>query len=86
MKELPFYDKLSIVKNKTAFCGYSRRYKVEIVDKRYLIIQLKSSKNSIKNLFRDLLVELKGFKYQITLYVLLSKVKEVILLNIQQFI
>ena len=37
--------------------------------------QLKSSEISIENLFKDLLVEMKGFKYQITLCVLLSKVK-----------
>ena len=75
LKELHFYDDLSIVKNKTAFSCYSRSYKVEIVDKRDVIIQMKSSKIAIKNLFKDLLLELKGFKYQITLYVLLSKVK-----------
>ena len=75
LNELPFYDDLSIVKNKTAFSGYSRSYKVEIVDKRDVIIQLKSSKMVIKNLFKDLLVETNGFKYQITLCVLLSKVK-----------
>ena len=40
-----------------------------------MIVQLKSSKISIKNLFKDLLIELRGFKYQITLCVLLSKVK-----------
>ena len=71
LKELPFYDELNIVKNKTAFSGYSRSYKVEIIDKRDVIIQLESSKISIENLFKELLVELKGFKYQITLYVLL---------------
>ena len=75
LKELPFYDDLNIVKNKTAFIGYSRSYKVKIVDKRDVMIQLKSSKTSIKDLFKDLLLELKGFKYQITLRVLLSKVK-----------
>ena len=26
LKELPFYDELSIVKNKTAFSGYARSY------------------------------------------------------------
>ena len=61
-KELPFYDELNIAKNKTAFSGYSRSYKTEIVDKRDVIIQLKSSKTAIKDLFK----ELKGFKYQIT--------------------
>ena len=40
-----------------------------------MIIQLESSKISIKNLFKESLVELKGFEYKITLYVLLSKVK-----------
>ena len=35
-------------------------YKVEIVDKKNLIVQLEAS------LFNDLLNETKGFKYQIT--------------------
>ena len=34
------------------------------------------SKSSIENLFKDLLNKIKGFKYQITLKVLLSKCKE----------
>ena len=38
-------------------------------------LQIKSSEISLKDLFKDLLIELKGFKYQITLKVLLSKVK-----------
>ena len=37
--------------------------------------QLESSKSSIKDLFKDLLNEMKGFKYQITVAVLLSKEK-----------
>ena len=55
--------------------GYARSYKIEIVDKRDVVIQLKASEISIKELFKDLLTELKGFKYQITLAVLLSKMK-----------
>ena len=39
LKELPFYDELSIVKTKTAFSGYAQSYKIEIVDKRDVIIQ-----------------------------------------------
>ena len=74
-RELPFYDELSIIKNKTAFIGYARTYKIEIVDKRDVIVQLKASNISIVGLFKDFLVELKVFKYQITLSVLLSKVK-----------
>ena len=42
LKELPFYDELNIVKNKTAFIGYVRSYKIEIVNKRDVVIQLKA--------------------------------------------
>ena len=66
---------MSIVKNKTALSGYSQSYKIEIVDKKEVIIQLKASEIVIKELFKNVFVELKGFKYQITLAVLLSKVK-----------
>ena len=66
---------MSIFKNKTAFSGYAQSYKIEIADKRYGIVQLRASKISVVELFKNLLIELKGFKYQITLAVLLSKVK-----------
>ena len=67
LKKLPIFDELNFVKNKTAFSGYARSYKIEIVDKKDVITQLKSSESSIENLFKDLLMEMKGFKYQITL-------------------
>ena len=50
-------------------------YKVQIVERKDPIVQLKASKLSIKNLFSDLLNETKGFKYQITVKVLLKKYK-----------
>ena len=75
LKELPFYDDLNIVKNKTAFSGYAQSYKVGTVDRRDVIVQLKMSENSIRELFKDLLVEMKGFKYQLTLNIMLSKQK-----------
>ena len=50
-------------------------YKVEIVEKKDLILQLEASKSGIKDLFSDLLNETKGFKYQITTQVLLEKYK-----------
>ena len=50
-------------------------YEVEIVERKDPIVQLKTSKLSIKNLFSDLLNETKGFKYQITVKVLLEKYK-----------
>ena len=40
------------------------------------LAQLKASKPVIKDLFRYLLTEMKGFKCQITMKVLLSKQKE----------
>ena len=50
-------------------------YKVEIVEKKYPLVQLKANKLSIKNLLSDLLNETRGFKYQITVKVLLKKYK-----------
>ena len=50
-------------------------HKVEIVERKDPIVQLEASKLSIKNLFSDLLNETKGFKYQITVKVLLKKYK-----------
>ena len=73
--ELPFYAQLSIIKTNQAFSGYAASYKVEIVERKYLIVQLEASKLSIKNLFSDLLNETKGFKYQIAVEVLLKKYK-----------
>ena len=75
LAELPFYDQLNIIKTDQAFSGYAASYKVEIVDKKDLIVQLEASKSSIKDLFNDLLNETKGFKYQITVKVLLKKYK-----------
>ena len=68
--ELPFYEKLSIIKTDQAFKGHAMPYKVEVIEKKDPIVQLEASKLSIKNLFNDLLNELKGFKYQITVEVL----------------
>ena len=50
-------------------------YKVEITERKDPIVQLEASKSSIKDLFNDLLNETKGFKYQITVKVLLKKYK-----------
>ena len=47
LQELPFYNELNIVKNNSAFSGYARSNKIEIVDKKDLVdmqgvIKLKS--------------------------------------------
>ena len=69
--ELPFYNQLNIIRTEHAFSGYAMSYKVEIVDKKDVTIQLEVSNSSIKDLFIDLLNEARGFKYQITVKVLL---------------
>ena len=66
---------MSIAKNKTAFIRYAKSYKIEIVDKSVVVVQLKASEIVVKELFKDLLIKLKRFKYQIALAVLLSKGK-----------
>ena len=75
MHELPFYDELSITEVSKAFKIYARSYKVEIVDRKDSLVQLEASKLSIKDLFKGILNEMKGFKYQITVAILLSKEK-----------
>ena len=84
MAELPFYEQLSIAKTDQAFRGYAMTYKVEITEKKDPVVQLEASKSSIKDLFNDLLNETKGFKYQITLKVMLKSQME--RLNLDQFI
>ena len=75
LSELPFYDELNVIKTDDAFRGYAMSYKVEIIEEKDPIKQLEASKLSIKDFFSDLLNEAKGFKYQITLKVLLEKCK-----------
>ena len=48
---------------------------MEIIDPKDTLVQLEASKSSIEDLFKDLLNEIKGFKYRITVTVLLYKHK-----------
>ena len=50
-------------------------HKVEIIERKYAIVQLEAIISSIKDLFSDLLNETKGFQYQITVKFLLKKYK-----------
>ena len=75
LAEIPFYEGLSVIKTNQAFSGYARSYKVEIVERKDPIVQLEASKLSTKYLFSDLINEMKGFKYQITVKVLLKKIQ-----------
>ena len=71
LHELPFYNELSVVEISKAFKGYARSY----VDPEVPLVQLEASKSSTEDLFKDLLNEMKGFKYQTTVTVLLYKHK-----------
>ena len=64
LRELPFYDDINISRKERAFRGYAKTYKVEIINnKSFSDLLLYVSKNSIKNLFNELLREKRGFKY-----------------------
>ena len=66
--------------------GYAMSYKVEITEKKDSIEQLEASKSSVKDLFSDLLIKQKVFKYQITLKVMLKNISQIEKLNLDQFI
>ena len=46
--ELPFYEQLDVIKTDEAFRGYAMSYKVQIVERKDPIVQLKVSKPSTK--------------------------------------
>ena len=71
LRELPFYDDINILRKERAFKKYTKTYVVEIIDNKNLSDLLSVSKNSIKNLFDDLLRERRGFKYIISVKKLL---------------
>ena len=75
MSELPLYKDLNAEEISEALKRYAKSYRAEIVDKKDPMIQLYSSKRCIIKLFGELLSEMKGFKYQITLFVTLKKSK-----------
>ena len=60
--ELPFYEELNVIKTNHVFKGYIISYKVEIIEKKDSTKQLEAN-------------ETKGFKYQITLKIMLKKHK-----------
>ena len=73
LRELPFYDDINISRKERAFRGYAETYKVEIVTNKNLSDSLPVSKNSIKNLFDELLREKRGFKYIVGVKITLKK-------------
>ena len=86
LAELPLYEQLSVIKTDQAFREYAISYKVEIIERKDPIIQLEAIKSTIKDLFSDLLNETKGFKYQISVKVLLKSTSPMEKLNLFQFL
>ena len=73
LRELPFYDDINISKNERTFRGYAETYKVEIINNRNLSDLLSVIKNSVKNLFDELLRKKRGFNYIISVKITLKK-------------
>ena len=57
---LLFMKKKSVIKTDQPFKGYVMSYKVELINKKNLLIQLEASKRIIKDFFNDLLDETKS--------------------------
>ena len=86
LSELSFYEEMNRIKTNHAFGGNATSYKVELIEKTDPTEQLEASNSSVKDLFSDLLDETKGFKYQLTLKVVLKNSSQMEKLNLEQFI
>ena len=75
LNELPFCNTLHAKEIAEAFKRHAKRYSIEIVDRKDASTQLLASKSCIHKLFKVLLADMNGFKYQITLHVTLKKNK-----------
>ena len=73
LQVLPFYDNVGIAKKERAFRKYVSTYSVATMDRESLMDTLDLSRNSINELFTDLLRERRGFKYFLTARVTLKK-------------
>ena len=73
LRELPFYDDINISKNERTFRGYAETYKVETISNRNLSDLLSVIKNSVNNLFDELLRGKRGFKYIISVKITLKR-------------
>ena len=62
LSELSFYEELNVIKTDRTFRGYAMSCKVEMIEKKDLLIQLEASKSSIEDLFNDLSDETNNTK------------------------
>ena len=72
LRKLPFYDDINISRKERAFKRYAETYKVEIINNKSLCGSLFVDKNSIKNVFDDLLREKRSFKYVLNIKIILK--------------
>ena len=73
LQVLPLYDIINVLRKARAFKKYAETYEVEIINSKSLNDSLSVSKDSIKNLFDELLREKKGFKYFLSTKIILKK-------------
>ena len=70
LSEFPYCKSLleeqHITNYSSAFTNYARSYTAEVSNSRDPASQLYITKPHLKNLLKDLLIKIKGFKYQIT--------------------
>ena len=85
LRELPFYNNINISRKERAFKKYAETYQVEIINNKSLSDSLSVSKNSIINLFDELLKKKKGFKYVLSTKIILKKLLMMMNINILQF-
>ena len=67
--------KFKIAKRAQAFKGFANSYNVEVLNSFNLELQLKDSESVIKSRLIDLLTQLKGFKFETTLVLMLKKIE-----------
>ena len=68
--EKPVTEKRTIISQvEKALKGYTQSFEVELRDKKDPLIQLQKSRRAIEYLFKNLLVQIKGFKFVETLQV-----------------
>ena len=70
---LPFYDTVEILRREHSLNYAAETYNVEVADSINLDDSLFLAKRSIKDLFRDLLREKRGFKYNLATIITLQR-------------
>ena len=70
---LPFYDSVGILRREHAHRYCAKTYNVEVIDNKNLDDSIFLSKSSLNNLFRDLLREKRGFKYNLLSIITLKR-------------